>query len=118
MWQEIGGYRTNVTGFDDWDFWIAASLRGFRGKHLPKALLRHRRHQGSFLWKLLEEYTTLYARIILNNPAAYSDEERAQAERALSTGAPSSMLEASKFIFISRYYQGYPSTAGRTGAYS
>jgi glycosyltransferase involved in cell wall biosynthesis len=107
MWEELVGYRTNVSGFDDWDFWIAACLRGFRARHLPKPLLRHRRHHDSFLWKILDQYETLFAQLILNNPEAYSAEEIEAANRFISLGAASSLLQASKFIFVSRYYEGY-----------
>jgi hypothetical protein len=107
MWEELGGYRTNVSGIDDWDFWIAASLRGFRARHLPKPLLIHRRRHDSFLWEILDQYETLFAQLILNNPKAYSTEEVESADRFISLGAASSMLQASKFIFLSRYYEGY-----------
>jgi glycosyltransferase involved in cell wall biosynthesis len=107
MWEELAGYRTNVSGFDDWDFWIAACLRGFRARHLTKPLLRHRRHHDSFLWKILDQYETLFAQLILNNPEAYSAEEVEAADRFVSLGVTSSMLRAARFIFMSRYYEGY-----------
>jgi glycosyltransferase involved in cell wall biosynthesis len=109
MWQEIGGYRVNVTGFDDWDFWLAGALRGFRGRHLPKPLLRHRRHSASFLWRILDRYERLFAQVILNNAGAYSREEVTIAEKFISNGVPSSLLRSGKFLFVSRYYENYPS---------
>jgi glycosyltransferase involved in cell wall biosynthesis len=108
MWEDIKGYRTNVSGFDDWDFWLAAVLRGFKGKHLPKPFLKHRRRKDSLLWRILDQYERLFAQIILNNRAAYSDTEVAIAERFISYGEVSSMLRSSRFIFMSRYYEGYP----------
>jgi glycosyltransferase involved in cell wall biosynthesis len=108
LWAELGGYRLNVSGFDDWDFWIAAALGGFRAAYLPKALLKHRRRSDSFLWQLLDRYEELYARIILNNPEAYTAEELEAAQRFTSRNEPSAVLKASKFVFINRYYEGYP----------
>jgi len=108
LWASLGGYRINVNGFDDWDFWIAAALRGFRAAHLPKALLKHRRRKDSFMWQVLDRYEELYARIMLNNSEAYSDAELAAARRFISSGDPSPVLKASKFVFLSRYYEGYP----------
>jgi hypothetical protein len=75
MWQAVGGYRCNVSGFDDWDFWLAAALKGCRGRHLPNPLFKHHRHQQSLLWRLLPELERLHARIVLNNPGAYADTE-------------------------------------------
>jgi hypothetical protein len=106
MWQTIGGYRVNVSGFDDWDFWLAAAARGFRGHHLPRPLLLHRRHPDSQLWGILPEYERLYARIILNNRGVYSGAEVALAERYLATGETATLLSSSKFIFLYHYLQG------------
>jgi hypothetical protein len=75
MWEGVHGDRVNVSGFGDWGFWLAAALRGFQGRHLPKPLLKHRRRKDSFMWKILDRYERLFAQIILNNHAAYSDEE-------------------------------------------
>ena len=108
MWEHIKGYRTNVNGFDDWDFWVAAAWRGFKGRHLPKPLLKHRRRQGSFLWRILDQYEPLFAQVILNNRAAYADSEVAMAERFLSCVEVSSLLRSTRFIFMSRYFEGYP----------
>jgi glycosyltransferase involved in cell wall biosynthesis len=103
MWETIGGYRVNVSGFDDWDFWLAAAARGFRGRHLPAPLLRHRRHPSSQLHGLVASYERLYATIILNNREVYSDEEVAVAERFVATGEAAPLLRAAKQIFLSRY---------------
>ncbi|OLE56152.1 MAG: hypothetical protein AUI36_16465 [Cyanobacteria bacterium 13_1_40CM_2_61_4] len=111
MWEEVGGYRVNVSGFDDWDFWIASALRGFRGRHLPKPLLKHRRHKDSFMWRTLDVYECLHARIVLNNREAYSDAEVSDADNFISNGHVSPMLRASKFVFLARYYDGYKSKA-------
>jgi glycosyltransferase involved in cell wall biosynthesis len=108
LWASLGGYRINVSGFDDWDFWIAAALRGFGAAHLPKPLLKHRRRRDSSMWQVLHRYEELYARIMLNNPEAYSRAELEEARRFISSGEPSPVLKASKFVFLSRYYEGYP----------
>ena len=110
MWEDLGGYRVNVTGFDDWDFWVAAAARGYRGKHLPKPLLRHRRHRQSHLWRIVGEYERLHARIILNNRGAYSAAEVEIADRFLREGTASALLTSARIVFLGRYYAGYEST--------
>jgi glycosyltransferase involved in cell wall biosynthesis len=107
MWAALGGYRTNVDGFDDWDLWIAAAARGFRGHHVPKPLWLHRVREGSLLTRILPGYERLYARIILNHREVYSPAEVEAAARFLSEGAPSAMLSASKFLTL-RYSEGRP----------
>ena len=103
VWTAIGGYRVNVSGFDDWDFWIAAAARGFRGHHLPRPLLRHRRHGSSQLAAIMRDYERLYARIILNNAEVYSERETVAARRFIADGEPAALLSVGKLIFAARY---------------
>lgn len=107
VWDAVGGYRSNVDGFDDWDFWIAAALRGARATHLRRAHLRHRRRGDSFMWTLLDRYEVLHARIILNNADAYSAAEVAMARDYLDHGTPAPLLQSARFIYLTRYYEGY-----------
>jgi glycosyltransferase involved in cell wall biosynthesis len=103
LWNTIGGYRCNVSGFDDWDFWIAAALRNAKARHLPLPLFRHRRRQGSQMWRLIDRYEALHAAIILNNHEAYSEEEFEKARRFLFDGDDFAMLRAARFIFLSNF---------------
>jgi glycosyltransferase involved in cell wall biosynthesis len=84
MWEKIGGYRTNVKGCEDWDFWVAAGARGFIGKRVPKALFHYRRHEtGVFQgvqWRLHEAL----AQIVENNAEVYSSEEIISAKKTLT----------------------------------
>lgn len=104
LWHRVGGYRTNVTGFDDWDFWLAAALLGAKAYYLPQPYLLHRRRASSQLWDLLPSYETLYARIILNNADAFSDREQGVARAFLNGGKPAGLLCSSRFIFLHHYY--------------
>jgi glycosyltransferase involved in cell wall biosynthesis len=103
VWEAVGGYRANVSGFDDWDFWIAAAAGGFRAQHLPYPHLRHRRRQRSQLCHVMIRYESLFATIILNNQAVYAPDEIAAARSFLATGEPAALLASSKLIFASRY---------------
>ncbi|MDP3009972.1 MAG: hypothetical protein Q8N30_13005 [Methylococcales bacterium] len=108
LWQTIGGYKSNVSGFDDWDFWLAAAISGATAQYLPEAYLLHRRHSVSQLWQLLPHYETLYARIILNNASVFTDNEQQAAADFLQHGKASSLLSSSRFVFLNQYYAGYP----------
>jgi glycosyltransferase involved in cell wall biosynthesis len=107
MWERVGGYRVNVTGFDDWDFWIASALLGFRAAHVAKPLLEHRRHRASFMWRILDQYERLLAQIVLNNPKAYSNVEVEMATEFMRGGELPSFLKVSRFLFGERYFEGY-----------
>jgi hypothetical protein len=41
--------ETMRDGFEDWDFWLSAAARGWRGQHLPHAGFRYRRRPESML---------------------------------------------------------------------
>lgn len=103
VWSDVGGYRSNVDGFDDWDFWLAAALHGHRGQRVPVPHLRHRRHRGSYLGTLVGSYERLLAQIILNNAAAYPDADVVAARSYLMEQVPASVLRASKLIFTNHY---------------
>ncbi|MCU1283445.1 MAG: glycosyl transferase family 2 [bacterium] len=115
MWEAIGGYRVNVSGLDDWDFWVAAAARGFAGRHLPRAHLKHRTRRGSLMWRILDQYERLHARIVLNNPAAYARDEIAGAARFLDVGEAAPFLRASRFIFLNQWLRIADSSAASRG---
>ena len=111
MWQAIGGYRSNVSGFDDWDFWLAAALHGFRARHLPQPLFRHRRRRDSLLWRLLPDFERLHAQIILNNKRAYSECEVSMAAHFIETGEEVPVLRSARFVFLAHYFKDYASSS-------
>lgn len=100
MWEAVGGYRVNVRGFNDWDFWIAAAALCFRSHYQPGAFLKHRRRKGSQMWRDLEHYDRLYATIILNNRSIYSGREVAAAEALLTTAVAAPLFRAARFLFM------------------
>jgi hypothetical protein len=113
MWQAVGGYRTNVDGFDDWDFWIAAAALGVRGLRRPGALLKHRKRGDSQMWDVVGHYDRLFATIILNNRAVYSPAEVAAAETLLTTGIAGQLFRSSRFIFMGHFLGKLSSPARR-----
>ncbi len=51
MWDELGGYdeRMPYFGWEDWDLWLRAALRGWRFVHLPEVAFDYRVRPGSLL---------------------------------------------------------------------
>jgi glycosyltransferase involved in cell wall biosynthesis len=111
LWQAIGGYATNVSGFDDWDFWIAAALMGARAEHLPEPPLWHRRRADSQMMRIVADYDRLFAQVIVNRQAAYSAAELAAA-RAVLRGEPAGApIRAARFVFLA-HFEGRAAAAG------
>ena len=42
VWTGVGGFRPDLPGYEDTDFWLEALRRGFRGEVLQEVLLRYR----------------------------------------------------------------------------
>lgn len=116
MWRAVGGYRVNVSGFDDWDFWIAAAALGLRAHYEPGAFLKHRRRGDSQMWRIVGNYNRLYAAIILNNRAVYSESEVAAAEALLTTGAQAPLFRVAGFVFMGHFLGTLPAPSRRRGA--
>jgi pyrroloquinoline quinone biosynthesis protein E len=72
VWETVGGYRTNVRGCEDWDFWIAAGGLGFFGTLLPRVLFMYRLHGGGLMnTDVMVNFPERFRQIILNNRALY-----------------------------------------------
>ncbi|MGQ9689521.1 MAG: glycosyltransferase family 2 protein, partial [Desulfobaccales bacterium] len=104
VWEAVGGYRTNVKGVEDWDFWIAAGARGFFGRRLPKPLFMYRRHDRGVYQEVIQDSDKKMAQIILNNREVYTSADIARAEPLLQPkeagGAPSLPLVEEDPVFL------------------
>jgi glycosyltransferase involved in cell wall biosynthesis len=51
VWEDVGGYDEHMPhmGWEDWDFWLRASLRGWRFVHLDEVAFDYRVRAGSML---------------------------------------------------------------------
>jgi glycosyltransferase involved in cell wall biosynthesis len=114
VWQAVGGYRTNVDGFDDWDFWIAAAALGFRGLHRPGALLKHRKRADSQMRDVVGHYERLFAAIILNNRGVYSEAETAAAETLLATGVAGPLFRSARYVYMGHFLGKLPAPSRRS----
>lgn len=104
LWEAVGGYSVNVSGFDDWDFWIAAAALGARATHRPGAYLKHRRRAGSQMTQIVGDYDRLFARIILNNASVYSKSEIEAADVLLTRGVTAPLFRSARFVFMGLFH--------------
>lgn len=47
LWQALGGWREDLKGLEDIEYWIRAARRGIIGKRIPGAIFDYRIHPGS-----------------------------------------------------------------------
>jgi glycosyltransferase involved in cell wall biosynthesis len=85
VWEQVGGYDASMRdGYEDWDFWIAGTAKGWQGHHLPEALFRYRKRAGSMLQRSNQMRPRLLATITRNHPTLYSERRRERAEAILA----------------------------------
>ncbi len=103
VWTSVGGYRENMRkGFEDWDFWVACQLAGFRAVREPRALFHYRVRSVSRSTEAARNDQALRNRIVANNAAAYGEERRLEAcnglmeeaRLALASGDRAAALES------------------------
>ena len=61
LWEDVGGYDPAFrTGYEDWDFWLGALERGWRGAKVDEVTFLYRRHGESMVFGARREYRRLY----------------------------------------------------------
>jgi len=99
VWMEVGGYRTNVKGCEDWDFWIAAGARGYFGLRIPKPLFLYRRHDTGIYQEVIGDFKNKFAGVVLNNRELYGNEIIAEAEKLLA-GSHNELSESGPMVSV------------------
>ncbi len=84
VWEAVGGYRENVRGMEDWDFWIAAGAKGFHGLRIAEPLFLYRRHDTGVYQDVLRDSERIFANIVLNNAEVYEKGDIEKAGKILS----------------------------------
>jgi glycosyltransferase involved in cell wall biosynthesis len=84
LFEDAGGYDPAFRGYEDWEFWLQALERGWRGRRVEAVTLMHRRHGPSrhfgarpryraIFRQLRRKHRELYGRAQLRSLAASSD---------------------------------------------
>ena len=71
-WEKKGGYSTNLSGYQDWDFWISIVAMGYKWVSIKEPLFYYRVRSHSMIKESDNERVTLYRQIIRNNIDFYS----------------------------------------------
>ncbi|MEA3286211.1 MAG: glycosyltransferase [Candidatus Marinimicrobia bacterium] len=72
VWELQGGYRENVAGFEDWDFWIGAARIGATFHNVPEIVQYYRKTENtSLIDTAVVKHEWYVASIIQNNAAVY-----------------------------------------------
>jgi len=61
VWEDVGGYDEHMPhmGWEDWDFWLRVSLKGWRFVHLDEVAFEYRVRAGSMLTEVNRHNTVM-----------------------------------------------------------
>jgi glycosyltransferase involved in cell wall biosynthesis len=72
VFEEVGGYDPEMRGaYEDWDFYLAALERGWRGQRVPEVVFHYRRAGASGIDASRAIYRTVYRTLRLKHPQLY-----------------------------------------------
>jgi glycosyltransferase involved in cell wall biosynthesis len=101
VWLTVGGYNPNMRGgYEDWDFWIAAAERGFRGRRIAEPLFGYRIKASSMIVDALANDADLRRLIARNHPALFT---RTRHIRHAIRGVREERVRAAKAAFKRTY---------------
>lgn len=55
-WEDLGGYKADVPGYEDWEFWLNLGKQGIRGSRLPRPLFYYRVRERSMLTDAIDRH--------------------------------------------------------------
>jgi glycosyltransferase involved in cell wall biosynthesis len=85
LWEDVGGYDPAFrTGYEDWDFWLGALERGWRGAKVDEVTFLYRRHGETMVFGARREYRRLYGMLRAKHAALFA--RRSELARASSSG--------------------------------
>jgi GT2 family glycosyltransferase len=92
LFDDVGGHppRDEVHAYEDWDFWLSAVERGWRGVKVDAVAHLYRRHGETRLSGARADYRDLYRRIRSRHAALYA--RRAELAKASDLGVAGRLL--------------------------
>jgi GT2 family glycosyltransferase len=69
--EDIGGYDPAFAGYEDWEFWLHALERGWRGRRVEEVILLHRRHGPSRHLGARPHYRAIFRRLRCKHAVLY-----------------------------------------------
>ncbi len=91
LFEDLGGYDPAFAGYEDWELWLHALARGWRGQRVERVTLLHRRHGSSRHLGARSRYRSIYRQLRRKHSDLYSRAGR-RALRAQSDLSPGGRL--------------------------
>ena len=72
-WEQIGGYDTGLTGYQDWEFWLSIIEKGYQWFTVPEFLFYYRNRTGSMVKHSDKNREALFKQIVHKDQAFYKE---------------------------------------------
>jgi glycosyltransferase involved in cell wall biosynthesis len=88
LFEDVGGYDPAFLGYEDWEFWLHALARGWRGQRVEAVTLLYRRHGTTRYISTRPHYRATFRQLRRKHAALYAREGRRRlaTDSDLSTG--------------------------------
>jgi glycosyltransferase involved in cell wall biosynthesis len=70
--EDVGGYDPAFDGYEDWELWLHALDRGWRGRRVEAVTLLYRRHDDMTFLRARSRYRATFRRLRRKHPALYA----------------------------------------------
>lgn len=86
LFEAVGGYDPAFAGYEDWDFWLQALERGWRGQRVDAVTLLHRRHGPSRHLSARPRYRAIFRQLRDKHELLYGRAGRNQLQTETDLG--------------------------------
>ncbi|MGD0452784.1 MAG: glycosyltransferase [Solirubrobacteraceae bacterium] len=86
LFEDVGGYDPAFTGYEDWEFWLQALERGWRGRRVEAVTLLYRRHHATRHLQARPRYRATFRQMRRKHPALYGRAGRRRLRRESDLG--------------------------------
>jgi glycosyltransferase involved in cell wall biosynthesis len=84
LFDDVGGWDPEFRGYEDWEFWLHALERGWRGERVRAVTYEYRRHGDTMISGARRDYRSWYRRLRTKHAPLYAR----SAEFARESGTP------------------------------
>jgi glycosyltransferase involved in cell wall biosynthesis len=87
LFEDVDGYDAAFRGYEDWEIWVHALARGWRGASVGGVTHLYRRHGATMYHGARAEYRAIFAQLRHKHAALYSSAERRRLAAESGLGA-------------------------------
>lgn len=84
--EDVGGYDPAFDGYEDWELWLHALDRGWRGRRVEAVTLLYRRHDRMTFLRARSRYRATFRRLRRKHSALYERPTRRRLQRQSDLG--------------------------------